>query len=281
MKFRMHIQVLVFSALLAVSCNISYNKVLKSTDPAYKLEKAKEYYADGKYEKALPLFEENLAMNKGLKNNEEVLYLYADAYFKMKDFTMAAFYFRNYTTSYPTGKRVEEAAYMVAKCYEQESPRFQLDQTNTTKAIEQYQLFINRYPKSSKVAEANTSIDVLRAKLHKKAYESAYLYYKIRQYQAASVSFKALLKDYPDIDDRAKVQLYVIKSLKAFADNSYHEKKLERYQDTAKECALFQENYPTSAYKSEVQEIYTTVLELIKSLQENGKTNSGKKERRN
>lgn len=281
MKFRLKIPVLLLASVLAVSCNMSYNKVLKSTDPAFKLEKAKEYYTQGKYDKALPLFEENLALNKGLKNNEEVLYLYADAYYKLKDYTMAAFYFRNYTTSYPTGKRVEEAAYMVAKCYEQESPRYELDQTNTAKAIDQYQLFINRYPKSSKVAEANASIDGLRAKMHKKAYESAYLYYKIKQYQAAAVTFKALLKEYPDINDRAKVQLYVIKSLKAFADNSYHEKKLERYTDAAKECALFQENYPTSEYKAEVQEIYTSVLEQIKSLQEDGKTNSGKKERRN
>lgn len=267
-------------ALLLTSCNFSYNKVLKSTDPAFKVAKAKEYYEQGKYEKAIPLFEEHLTLNKGIKNSEEILYLYADAHYKMKDFAMASFYFRNFVSSYPNSKRVEDAAFMIAKSFEEESPRYSLDQSNTQKAIDQYQLFINRYSKSNRVADANAAIDALRAKLHKKAYESAYLYYKIKQYQAASVSFKALLKDFPDIENRGKIQYYVIKSLQAYAEKSYDIKKSERFQETAKECALFLETYPDNAYKIEVEQIYKNVLEQIKSL-EDGKTNSREEERGN
>ena len=40
-------------------------------------------------------------------------------------------------------------------------------------------------------------------------YEAAYLYFKTKQYQSAAVTFKALLKDYPDIKDKDKIQYYI------------------------------------------------------------------------
>lgn len=278
MKNRVIIPIICVLLLGAMACSRSYNKVVKNPDPKYRLEKAHEYYNQGKYEKAQPLFEEHLTMNKGIKNSEDVLFLYAYCYYYMKDYTMAAFYFRNFTTSYPSSKRVEEAAFMMAKCYEKESPRYSLEQTNTYKAIEQFQNFASRYPNSEKVKDANAAIDVLRAKLQKKAYESAYLYYKIRQYQAASVAMKALLKDHPDIEQKDKIQYYVVKSQKLFADNSTHSKKLERYESTAKECTTFRENYPQSVYAKEVEDIYNKSVEQIK-LHQN--TDHGKEKRRN
>lgn len=251
---------------------------MKNPDPKFRLEKAHEYYNQGKYEKAQPLFEEHLTMNKGIKNSEEVLFLYAYCFYYLKDYSMGAFYFRNFTTSYPTSKRAEESAFMMAKCYEKESPRYQLDQTNTLKAIDQYQNFASRYPNSTRIADANKAIDELRAKLQKKAYESAYLYYKIKQYQAASVSMKALLKDYPDIADKDKIQYFVVKSNKFYADNSTTSKKMERYEETAKECATFKELYPSSLYLKEIEDIYAKSIEQIKIFQNS--EHNGKEKRR-
>ena len=261
-----------------LACNRSFNKVLKNPDPKYKLEKAYEYYNQGKYEKAQPLFEEHLTLNKGIKNSEEVLFLYAYCYYYMRDYTMAAFYFKNFISSYPSSKHTEEAAYMMAVCYEKESPRYSLDQTNTYKAIEQYQSFANRYPNSEKMTDVNAALDRLRDKLQKKAYESAYLYYKIRQYQAATVALKALLKDQPDIDNKDKIQYYVVKSSFLYAENSTSSKKLERYESTAKECTTFRESYPQSVYAKEVESIYQKALSQIKIYQ--NYEQSGKEKRR-
>ncbi|MCO5229842.1 MAG: outer membrane protein assembly factor BamD [Chitinophagales bacterium] len=278
MKNRVIFPLICVLFLGTMACNRSYNKVMKNPDPKFRLEKAHEYYNQGKYEKAQPLFEEHLTMNKGIKNSEEVLFLYAYCFYYLKDYSMGAFYFRNFTTSYPTSKRAEESAYMMAKCYEKESPRYQLDQTNTIKAIDQYQNFASRYPNSIRIADANKAIDELRAKLQKKAYESAYLYYKIKQYQAASVSMKALLKDYPGIEGKDKIQYFVVKSNKLYADNSTTSKKLERYEETAKECATFKEAYPNSLYLKEIEDIYSKTLEQIKIFQNS--EHNGKEKRR-
>lgn len=274
MKKSTLLYLLLVGFLALASCNRSYNKVLKNPDPSYRLEMAHKYYNEGKYEKAQPLFEEHLTMNKGIRNSEEVLFLYAYCFYYMKDYTMGAFYFRNFTTSYPSSFRVEEASYMMALCYEKESPRYTLEQTNTHKAIDQYQSFANRFPNSDRIQEVNDAIDRLREKLLKKAYESAYLYYKIRQYQAASVALKALLKDYPDIEDQDKIHYYVVKSNKYYADHSTTSKKHERYEATAKECTVFREKYPSSPYVKEVEGIYNSSIQEIekyKNIDENGK----------
>ena len=251
---------------------------MKSSDAAYKLEKANEYYNKGQYEKALPLFEEHLTMNRGIKNSEDVLFLYAYSHYYLKDYAMSSFYFRNFTTSYPSSKKAEEASFMMAKSHEKESPRYNLDQTNTFKAIEQYQNFVNRYPNSDKVSDANTAIDELRAKLKKKAFESAYLYYKIKEYQAASVALKALLVDYPDIEDPAKIHYTAVRSLILLANNSTPSKRLERYEAAAKECTLYKEKFPNSSYITEVNSIYEKSVEQIKLLEND--QNSGKEKRR-
>lgn len=274
MKNKAFLTILLVTLFIGAACNRSYNKVLKNPDPNYRLEMAHKYYNEGKYEKAQPLFEESLTLNRGVKNSEDVLFLYAYCFYYMRDYTMGAFYFRNFTKSYPRSSKVEEATYMIALCYEKESPRYSLEQTNTHRAIDQYQRFANRYPNSDKMSEVNEAIDRLRGKLLKKAYESAYLYYKIRQYQAASVALKALLKDYPDISDKDKVQYYVVKSNKLFADNSTTSKKLERYETTAKESTIFREKYADSPYIKEVEDIYQASIQEIekyKKVVQNGK----------
>jgi outer membrane protein assembly factor BamD len=260
------------------SCSREFNKVMKSSDVALKLEKANEFYNKGQYEKAQPLFEEHLTMNRGIKNSEEVLFLYAYCFYYQKDYAMSSFYFRNFVTSYPASKKAEEAAFMMAKSFQMESPRYNLDQANTFKAIEQYQSFVNKYPNSDRVTEANQAIDALREKLLKKAYDNAYLYYKIKEYQAAAVALKALLKDYPGIDNPDRIHFFAVRSLILFADNSAPSKRLERYEAAAKEATLYREKYPNSNYIIQVNDIYEKSVQKIKQLED--EQNTGKEKRR-
>ena len=58
---------------------------------------------------------------------------------------MAAFYFKNFVRTYPTSKYAEESMFTAAYCYYLNSPAFSLDQSSTYKAIDELQLFANRY----------------------------------------------------------------------------------------------------------------------------------------
>src|SRR6185312_5910666 len=74
----------------------------------------------------------------------------------------------------------------------------ELYQTNTTKAIGMMQGFINSYPNSPRVADANDIITKCRGKLEKKDYISAKLYYNLQFYQASALTFSSLLINYPE-----------------------------------------------------------------------------------
>lgn len=87
---------------------------------------------------------------------------------------------------------------MHAYTYYLESPKVDLEQTNTSKAIGMMQTFINTHPNSSRLKSALDVIDKSRAKLEVKEFKSAELYYKLQHYRAAGIAFTNLLNNYPE-----------------------------------------------------------------------------------
>jgi outer membrane protein assembly factor BamD (BamD/ComL family) len=129
-----------------------------------------------------------------------------------------------------------------------------LDQENTKKAIEAYQYYINTYPESESIPECNEKISKLRDKLEKKAVEQARLYYRTRSYRAAAVSLDNLLIDFPDIDQAEYIKFLTIQANYKFAENSYVNKKAERYADVITSYESFVARFPQSEYTEEAED---------------------------
>lgn len=247
---------IVLIVTILASCSRQYDKVFKSNDMEAKLKLADQLYAKKKYEKAIPIYEQLLTVLKGQKSVDEIYYKYANAHYLNGSYELAAFYFRSFYGTYPASEHAEQAAFDEAMCYLKQSPRFSLEQTNTQKAIEVFQEFVTRYPKSTKMEQANARIDELRAKLRKKSYESAYLYYKIGQYYAASVALSNFLKEYPEHDNPEKVDFLIVKALKKYADGSYKEKQAERMAEEQKAYVAFKLKYPKSEYIADLEKLH-------------------------
>ena len=79
--------------------------------------------------------------------------------------------------------------YMRAYTYYKQSPKPELDQTNTIKAMGMMQIFINTHPGSARNKEASDIIDICRKKLETKDYKGAQLYYRSGPIQGSSCSF--------------------------------------------------------------------------------------------
>ncbi len=247
--------ILLVSILALVSCSRQYEKVLKGNDIDAKMKIADELYTKGKYEKAIPIYEQLLTVLKGQKNIDELYFKYASAYFKNEDWELAAFYLRSFYETYPSSEHAEEAAFDEAVCYLKQSPRYSLEQGSTQKAIDAFQEFVNRYPKSTRMEQANAKIDELRGKLRKKAYENAYLYYKIGQYYAASIALGNFLKDFPEYENPEKVNYIIVKALKKYAEGSFKDKQEERKAEEEKAFAEFKSKYPNSQYLAELEKM--------------------------
>ena len=121
------------------------------------------------------------------------------------------------------------------------------------KAIDGFQLFVNTYPNSERVAECNRLIDEMRIKLEQKEFSIGQLYYDTKQYQSATRVFENMIKDYPDSKDHENIRHLIVKSAYLLAENSIYEKKRERFEDVIVKAGDFIKKYPKSNKTKEVE----------------------------
>jgi outer membrane protein assembly factor BamD len=212
------------------ACN-KYAKLLKKGTPDEKYAAAKRYYEKKDYFRATPLFEDLIGTYKQKKESQDVYLLYAYCQFYQNEYSMAAYHFKNFAETYSYSPFREEAAFMSAKCEFEKSLPSPLDQTNTKTAIARLQLFVNQYPDSKYIPECNSLMDELRAKLHKKTYDKAILFYNIGDYKAAVVSMKSAVNLYPDIPWKDEMMFTAANAAYQYADNSIVNQQIERYND--------------------------------------------------
>ncbi|RLD60843.1 MAG: outer membrane protein assembly factor BamD [Bacteroidetes bacterium] len=263
LKLSRNIAILILSIFFFSACS-EYQKILKSNDYELKLEKANEYYEEEDYYRAQALYEELLSIYKGTDKAEKIYYKFSYCYFNQKDYILAGYHFENFVSTYPNSKYAEECDFLSAYCYYLESPQPDLDQSNTRKAIDALQLFINKYPGSEKIVEANKLIDELRLKLETKSFNNAKLYYNLGEYKSAVIALKNTLKDYPDTQYREELLFLILKSNFLLAKNSIEAKKIERYQTTVNEYYSLIDEYPNSKNIKEAEKIYNTSIKEIK-----------------
>jgi outer membrane protein assembly factor BamD len=209
------------------SCS-EYQKALKSEDVSVKFEEATKQYDNGKYSKAIRLFEQIAPSYRGKPQAEKMFYMFSQSYYKTKQYYLSGYQFESFAAGYPKSDKIEEASYLGAKSYSMLSPVYSLDQTDTDKAIEKLQTFIDAYPNSSYLAEANVVVKQLREKLEKKAYLNAYAYYKISDFKSAMVALDNFIIDYPGTPFKEKALFYKFDSAYQLATNSIASKMQDR-----------------------------------------------------
>jgi len=240
---------------LASSCKSTFERTRTSGNAELILTSAFNFYEKKNYQRALTLFELVINTLRGDARAEEAFYAYAECHYKTNQYLLAAFYFKNFSNTFTNSPLREEAAYMSAYSNYQLSPSFRLDQKATESAIEEFQVFVNLFPTSEKVGACNKLIDGLRRKLEQKAFGEGQLYFDLRQYQSAVISFDNLLRDYPESPDVERVRYLIAKASFLLSENSVVEKKEERYGQASVRCADFLEKYPSGKYSKEVNQI--------------------------
>lgn len=251
--------------LLLGACN-TYEKLLKSDDINTKLAKADEYFDRGDYHKASGLYESLLPVLKGTKNFERLYFRYAYSAFYRKDYLSASYHFKNFTDYFPSSKDAEEAMYMHVLCLYKESPKVSLEQTSTYKALEAMQAYINSYPESKRIAEANGYVEEMRRKLETKDASAAKLYYNIGHYKASGVAYRAVMQAYPDSPDMDYYQYMVVRSLYYYARSSSMTKQEERFANVVSEYQDLKDEFPASKYLADAEKYQAQATNQINKL---------------
>jgi outer membrane protein assembly factor BamD len=220
-----------FLLVVALASCSEYQKALKSEDVAVKLAAATHKYEEGKYNKAIRLFEQIAPVYRGKPDAENMFYMFAQSYYKTEQYYLSGYQFESFASLYPKSQKVEEASFLSAKSYSELSPAYSLDQGDTEKAITKMQDFINKYPNSKYLAEANEVTKALEQKLEKKAFEIAKQYNTISDYKAAIKAFDNFLGDFPGTTYKEKALYYKLDSNYQLAINSIPSKMEERLND--------------------------------------------------
>ena len=164
----------------------------------------------------------------------------------------------------PKSSKKEEASFLSAYSYKLASPRFSLDATDTNKALESFQTFIDTYPDSDKIEEANTHYKELRYKLQKKSFEIAKTYYRtadydLRNYKAAIQAFDNLLSDYLGSEFKEEAYYYRLKAAHDFVLKSTVRRKPERIKDAIEAYEKLKRNFPESKFMEASNEMLATL----------------------
>ena len=248
--------ILISLVVITFSTGCQYGKTMKKGTNEDKLELARKLYDKGDFLRSQVLLDQLIGKFQRGGQAEEVYFMYAYTYYGTNDYVMAAYHFNNFVERYPMSKKyTEEAAFMVAKCAYQRSMPSELDQSNTKKAIEAVQLFINKYPQSVLVAEGNNLIDELRARLHEKVFNQALMYYKMESYNSSYTMFKNAVIDYPDLPEKERAEFYIAKSAFLYAQSSVKTAQEERYLNAIDHLDEYLATYPEGEHVREANQL--------------------------
>ncbi len=258
--------------MLLTSCS-EYQKLLKSTDPEIKYDKAVEYYTAKKYEKAITLFGDISSYYRNSDRAELIINYLGKAHIERKDYFTAAEYYNSYIGAYPRGEYIEDAKFMLAFCHYKESPDVRLDQEATYRAIAAFQDFAEQFPMSDRAVEANNYLQELNDKLAEKELINAKLYYDLglylgNNYLSSVIVAENALKNFPSTKFREELMFVVLKAKYQQAVYSDEQMLEDRLQATIDEAYTFLNEYPEGKYVSQARDI------LKKSEKSMSQTNS-------
>ncbi len=269
----MFLKIYRFSAVLAslmllVSCN-EYQKAIKSEDVKVKYELAEKLYEEGDYKRANKLFEQVAPKFVGRPQGERVMFFLANSYFQIEDYNFAGYQFERFLKSYPRSNKAAEAAFLGAKSYYMLSPRYSLDQTDTDKALIKLQNFINAYPESEFLTEANAMAKELTTKKQKKEFEIAKQFTKLGKSYILDYNISAIaamdnfISDHPGSIYREEAFYLRFTASTTLALNSTERRRKERLENAKNAYNLLMRSYPESKFGEEANELAEKInLEL-------------------
>ena len=140
-------------------------------DLSPRFDKAMEYFDRGKFPRARDEFDYIIMTDPGSKIANESQYYVAEALFQMKEYSEASISFDRYVRFSPDYTKIEKARYRICECAILSSNTYQREQSQTHRALEQLQMFIEDFPASDLIRDAEIGILELRIKLAQKDFE--------------------------------------------------------------------------------------------------------------
>jgi outer membrane protein assembly factor BamD len=260
---------IIFSLILSalVACG-EYNGIVKSDDYDAKLAKAESLYESKSYNRALVLYEQVYQRYPRDGRGEIAYFRLANSYYAIEDYYMAGYYFSNFVNRFPISPKAEESLFMSAMCSVKNAPAEPLDQEESEIALNELQLFVQRYPESELVDSCNQVMDKLRLKLENKAFLSVKLYAQTENYQAAVVSGRSFIEEYPQSKNREEVAFIMLQNGYILATKSVFSKKKARLEEVLSIYESYKSDLEKRRYQDRALVYYKNTMSLLEEVDE-------------
>lgn len=262
-RFSIAVFLSAFLLALSVSCKSQYDLLLGSTDYDLKYEKAFEYFNNEKYRKAGELFESLSQVSGGTDRDDTIKFYWGYSNYLYKDYVTAEANLKYFIDLYPLSPFTEYAKYLRIICLYNVTYRYELDQTPTYEAMDAISRFLIENPSSEHYDECMEMLDDLDARLDKKAFEAARIYYVMEDYVASRAAFRNILKDDAETIYREDILYYTAMSSYEYAHNSVPEKQRERYLTFVDDYYNFISEYADSQYRKELDGCYAKTRRFL------------------
>lgn len=263
MKVRYFLLAIVLATGLT-ACSGASSKP-KYTTPKEAYDKGKALFDKKRYTEAVEFFKGVFDFGRTNEWADDAQYYLGMSYQASKDYLMAEQEYQRFINLYRADPRSIEAEYQRLLCYGALSPDFELDQTDTERAITSMNIFLQRYPDDSRNAKVSVMIREMREKLGQKAFEAGKTYERRGYYQAAALSFEQVLDKYADTSWADDALVGAIRTNILYAKNSVESRQIERFEKAIQTYNRLVELYPKSDLLKTAEGYYTQASQGIEA----------------
>ena len=173
----------------------------------------------------------------------------ADAYFARGEYETAAIEYEEFLKRHPGHKEAAYATYRLGLSFYKEIRSPDRDPTFTREALKWFTLFIDEYPGSPLVPDAEQRIQKCRDRLAKREILIGNFYNKRKNYKAAANRYIVVVSEYPS-SNKYQEALYLLG--KAYV-------KSERYQLARDTLNLLVQEYPDQKYAGKASSLLSNI----------------------
>lgn len=241
------------TVLVIAGCSGAGQLSYTSAEEAY--QKGVSSYRDGRYSRAVEYFGGVFEFGRTHEWAADAQLYLARSHRRNRDFILSASEYTRFTELYRADPRVADAEFERAMTFYERSPQIELDQTNTRKGVEVFNLYIQRYSDHDSVEVAMQRVEELRRKLADKQLHAAMLYERRGLYQAAALSYEVVFDKYPDTPLADDALLGAMRCYIEFSARSISSRQPERLEKALLHYQRLLDLFPNSELMQEAGEL--------------------------
>jgi len=195
-----YLRLIVLTAISGVLLQFcaSQKNDLEAGNIAATFQRGMDYFEKDNLIKAEEVFTFIIYNDPGGAFADDAQFYLAETYYSKDEYLVAISEYDRLIRRMKNSTFVERAFWRKTEAYCELSPDFRLQRDMTDKALKYLYEFVDIYPESEYVADAEARILEMRGKLAKKLLASARLYDTLREYESAVYYYDSIINEYYD-----------------------------------------------------------------------------------